>query len=145
MAPQSATSTARAPAADAAPRPSSAPAGAGPALSTRETTARPFVELGVMFGQALGGREPVMQALTNLQAIGQEHGCDAIIAVKLMNYTTPAGTAVVAYGTGVRFLPTTNTPAGQTSALGPDSAPAVPPGESPDGKSAAATSSAGKG
>lgn len=78
---------------------------AGPALSTRETTNRPFVELGVMFGQALGGREPVMQALTNLQNIGGEHGCDAIIAVKLLHYPTSAGPAVVAYGTGVRFLP----------------------------------------
>ena len=78
----------------------------GPALSTRETTNRPFVELGVMFGQALGGREPVMQALTNLQNIGAEHGCDAIIAVRLLHYPTSAGPAVVAYGTGVRFLPT---------------------------------------
>ena len=77
----------------------------GPALSTRETTNRPFVELGVMFGQALGGREPVMLALTNLQNIGAEHGCDAIIAVKLLHYPTSAGPAVVAYGTGVRFLP----------------------------------------
>ncbi len=58
-----------------------------------------------MFGQALGGREPVMQALTNLQNIGAEHGCDAIIAVKLLHYPTSAGPAVVAYGTGVRFLP----------------------------------------
>ena len=58
-----------------------------------------------MFGQALCCREPVMQALTNLQAIGQEHGCDAIIAVKLMQYPTTGGPAVVAYGTGVRFLP----------------------------------------
>ncbi|HAH15488.1 MAG: hypothetical protein EBQ56_17455 [Proteobacteria bacterium] len=56
-----------------------------------------------MFGQALGGREPVMSALQNLQAIGQEHGCDAIIAVKLMQYPTSAGPAVVAYGTGVKF------------------------------------------
>ena len=78
---------------------------AGPALSTRETTNRPFIELGVMFGQALGGREPVMMALTNLQNIGGEHGCDAIIAVKLLHYPTSAGPAVVAYGTGVRFLP----------------------------------------
>ncbi len=78
---------------------------AGPALSTRETANRPFLELGVMFGQALGGREPVMQALTNLQNIGQEHGCDAIIAVRLLHYPTAAGPAVVAYGTGVRFLP----------------------------------------
>jgi hypothetical protein len=46
-----------------------------------------------------------MQAMTNLQAIGQEHGCDAIIAVKLMHYPTTAGPAIVAYGTGVRFLP----------------------------------------
>lgn len=57
-----------------------------------------------MFGQALGGREPVMQALTNLQSIGQEHGCDAVISVRLMHYPTTAGPAVVAYGTGVRFL-----------------------------------------
>jgi len=77
----------------------------GPALSTRETTSRQFVELGVMFGQALGGREPVMQALTNLQNIGGENGCDAVIAVKLLHYPTAAGPAVVAYGTGVRFLP----------------------------------------
>ena len=78
---------------------------AAPALSTRETTNRPFVELGVMFGQALGGREPVMVALTNLQNIGAEHGCDAIVAVKLLHYPTAGGPAVVAYGTGVRFLP----------------------------------------
>ncbi|MCX5987982.1 MAG: hypothetical protein ACOYOM_01990 [Chloroflexota bacterium] len=44
-----------------------------------------------------------MSALQNLQAIGQEHGCDAIIAVKLMQYPTSAGPAVVAYGTGVKF------------------------------------------
>jgi hypothetical protein len=86
------------------PGPGAPPPG-GPALSTRETASRPFVELGIMFGQALGGREPVMQAMTNLQAIGQEHGCDAIIAVKLMHYPTTAGPAIVAYGTGVRFLP----------------------------------------
>lgn len=75
-----------------------------------------------MFGQALGGREPVMQALTNLQAVGQEHGCDAIISVKLMHYPTTAGPAVVAYGTGVRFLPSANqTPAatGTTEAAAP--------------------------
>jgi hypothetical protein len=94
----------------------SAPVGGGPALSTRENASRPFVELGIMFGQALGGREPVMQAMTNLQAIGQEHGCDAIIAVKLMHYPTTAGPAVVAYGTGIRFLPT-------QSAVGPAAAP----------------------
>jgi len=82
-------------------------ASSGPALSTRETTNRTFIELGVMFGQALGGREPVMQALTNLQNIGGDHGCDAIIAVKLLHYPTSAGPAVVAYGTGVRFLPQT--------------------------------------
>ena len=58
----------------------------------------------MLFGQALGGREPVLQALTNLQAVGQEHGCDAIIAVKMMHYATTAGPALVAYGTGVRFL-----------------------------------------
>ncbi|MBI3973695.1 MAG: hypothetical protein HY332_20665 [Chloroflexi bacterium] len=100
----------------------STPSTTGPALSTRETIARPFVELGIMFGQALGGREPVMQALTNLQAVGQEHGCDAIISVKLMHYPTTAGPAVVAYGTGVRFLPSANqTPAatGTTEAAAP--------------------------
>ena len=75
----------------------------GPALSTRETIVQPHVELGVRFGQAVGGREPVMSALQNLQTIGQEHGCDAIIAVKLMQYPTSAGPAVVAYGTGVKF------------------------------------------
>src|SRR6266508_4317672 len=92
--------------APAAPPVQGTPTTNGPALSTRETTSRPFVELGIMFGQALGGREPVMQAMTNLQSIGAEHGCDAIIAVKLMHYPTTAGPAVVAYGTGVRFLPT---------------------------------------
>jgi hypothetical protein len=84
------------------------------------------VELGIMFGQALGGREPVMQAMTNLQAIGAEHGCDAIIAVKLMHYPTTAGPAVVAYGTGVRFLPVH----GQNQAPTPEAmaaAPVVPP------------------
>ena len=59
-----------------------------PALSTRESIVQPHVEMGVMFGQSLGGREPVMTALQNLQNIGQEHGCDAIIAVKLMQYPT---------------------------------------------------------
>ena len=78
---------------------------AGPALSTRESPDKPFIELGVMFGQAMGGREPVMQALTNLQNIGQTNGCDAVIAVKLLHYPTAAGPAVVAYGTGIRFLP----------------------------------------
>ena len=82
-----------------------APAGAGPLLSTRDAAARPCVELGVMYGQAVGGREPVLQALTNLQAIGQQHGCDAIIAVKLLHYATAAGPTIVAYGTGVRFVP----------------------------------------
>lgn len=80
-----------------------------PALSTRESIVQPHVEMGVMFGQSLGGREPVMTALQNLQNIGQEHGCDAIIAVKLMQYPTNAGPAVVAYGTGVKFArPTTS-------------------------------------
>jgi hypothetical protein len=117
-----------------------APAGSssgGPALSTRETTTRPFVELGVMFGQALGGREPVMQALTNLQSVGQEHGCDAIIAVKLMNYPTTAGPAVVAYGTGVRFL---SSPA-EGSPTPPPAAPTLarsgPGGPTPGGGAAA--------
>lgn len=76
----------------------------GPALSTRESPDKPFIELGVMFGQAMGGREPVMQALTNLQNIGQTNGCDAVIAVKLLHYPTAAGPAVVAYGTGIRFI-----------------------------------------
>ena len=100
--------TAASPGAPASPAAAPAPHTAvspGPALSTRETINRPFIELGVMFGQALGGREPVMQALTNLQNIGQENGCDAVIAVKLLHYPTSAGPAVVAYGTGVRFLP----------------------------------------
>jgi hypothetical protein len=78
---------------------------ASPSLSTRETLDRPFTELGIMFGQALVGQEPVMQALTNLQEIGQRHGCDAIVGVRLMHYATPSGTTVVAYGTGVRFAP----------------------------------------
>jgi hypothetical protein len=96
--------------------PPAAAVSAGPALSTRDTVNRPFLELGVMFGQALGGREPVMQALTNLQNIGGEHGCDAIIAIRLLHYPTSAGPAVVAYGTGVRFLPMPETGAteGQT-------------------------------
>ncbi|CAA9281193.1 MAG: hypothetical protein AVDCRST_MAG77-3856 [uncultured Chloroflexi bacterium] len=92
-------------AASAVQAPPAATISAGPALSTRDTMNRPFLELGVMFGQALGGREPVMQALTNLQNIGGEHGCDAIIAIRLLHYPTSAGPAVVAYGTGVRFLP----------------------------------------
>ena len=112
---------------------------AGPALSTRETTNRPFVELGVMFGQALGGREPVMQALTNLQNIGGEHGCDAIIAVKLLHYPTSAGPAVVAYGTGVRFLPqpveAPEDGAGQAAASGVDGAVAA--AGAPDGSGGA--------
>jgi hypothetical protein len=128
------------------PPPQSAPAGSssgGPALSTRETTTRPFVELGVMFGQALGGREPVMQALTNLQSVGQEHGCDAIVAVKLMNYPTTAGPAVVAYGTGVRFLSSPSSPTspaeGSPTATPATPAPARsgPGGPSPAGGAAA--------
>ena len=99
--------------------PPTATVSAGQALSTRDTLNRPFLELGVMFGQALGGREPVMQALTNLQNIGGDHGCDAIIAIRLLHYPTSAGPAVVAYGTGVRFLPT---PEGMmTEGLGVDS------------------------
>ena len=103
---------------------------AGPALSTRETPDKPFIELGVMFGQALGGREPVMQALTNLQNIGAANGCDAVIAVKLLHYPTAAGPAVVAYGTGIRFLPQTSEPApdggaGAASAAGGVGAPAA--------------------
>jgi hypothetical protein len=119
--------------------PSVSSTSSGPALSTRETIARPFVELGVMFGQALGGREPVLQALTNLQAIGQEHGCDAIIAVKLMHYPTTAGPAIVAYGTGIRFVPAPGagmpaTPAtGGTATSGPDTAgQEAPPEAAPD-------------
>ena len=77
-----------------------------------------------MFGQALGGREPVMQALTNLQSIGLEHGCDAVIAVKLLHYPTSAGPAVVAYGTGVRFIPGPGGPP-------PAPAPAPPPAAAP--------------
>ena len=69
-----------------------------------------------MFGQALGGREPVMQALTNLQNIGGANGCDAVIAVKLLHYPTAAGPAVVAYGTGIRFLPQAPEPAEAPSA-----------------------------
>ena len=112
----------------------------GPALSTRESPDKPFIELGVMFGQALGGREPVMQALTNLQNIGQTNGCDAVIAVRLLHYPTAAGPAVVAYGTGIRFLPQAPEPAegavaetlaGATAGTvggGSASAPAVPAG-----------------
>src|SRR5918992_385773 len=93
---------------------------AGPALSTRESPDKPFIELGVMFGQAMGGREPVMQALTNLQNIGAANGCDAVIAVKLLHYPTAAGPAVVAYGTGIRFLPQAPEPpdAGSAGAAG---------------------------
>ena len=106
---------------------------AGPALSTRETPDKPFIELGVMFGQAMGGREPVMQALTNLQNIGAANGCDAVIAVKLLHYPTAAGPAVVAYGTGIRFLPQTPEPAepalaGATGATG-GAAPQAPPAQ----------------
>ena len=46
----------------------------------------------------------MLEALTNRQAVGQEHGSDAIIAVKMRPYATTAGPALVAYGTGVRFL-----------------------------------------
>ena len=106
-----------------------APAGAGPLLSTRDAAARPCVELGVMYGQAAGGREPVLQALTNLHAIGQQHGCDAIIAVKLLHYATAAGPTVVAYGTGVRFVPA---PASRPAAPAPQPAAAAAPGHAPD-------------
>src|SRR5688572_23567028 len=97
---------------------------AGPALSTRETPDKPFIELGVMFGQAMGGREPVMQALTNLQNIGAANGCDAVIAVKLLHYPTAAGPAVVAYGTGIRFLPQASEPPDSAGAAGGGAAPA---------------------
>src|SRR5687768_14805419 len=97
---------------------------AGPALSTRESPDKPFIELGVMFGQAMGGREPVMQALTNLQNIGQTNGCDAVIAVKLLHYPTAAGPAVVAYGTGIRFLPQASEPPDSAGAAGGGAAPA---------------------
>ncbi len=120
---------------------SASPTSSGPALSTRETIARPFVELGVMFGQALGGREPVLQALTNLQAIGREHGCDAIIAVKLMHYPTTAGPAIVAYGTGIRFVPAPGAgvpavpasggDAGAPGIAGPEASPEASPGGAP--------------
>ena len=88
-----------------------------------------------MFGQALGGREPVMQALTNLQNIGAEHGCDAIIAVKLLHYPTSGGPAVVAYGTGVRFLPDApgDSEVGPAAADGVDAAPAPAGAAEPGG------------
>ncbi len=101
-----------------------------------------------MFGQALGGREPVLQALTNLQAIGREHGCDAIIAVKLMHYPTTAGPAIVAYGTGIRFVPAPGagvpgapTPGGDAGVPG-TAGPEAPPEASPGGPSAAADGTA---
>lgn len=65
----------------------------------------------MIFGQASGGRDPVLTALTNLQAVGQEHGCDAIVAVRLMSHSAGGGLTVVAYGTGVRFLPAQSPPA----------------------------------
>ena len=119
------------PPATAALAPMAPAVSAGPALSTRETPDKPFIELGVMFGQAMGGREPVMQALTNLQNIGATNGCDAVIAVKLLHYPTAAGPAVVAYGTGIRFLPQMPEPPDAGSAAGTAGgatpAPAAPP------------------
>ena len=72
-------------------------------LSTRGTVERPFDEVGLLFGQALGEAEGVDRALINLQYIAYQHGCDAVLAVELAGYPTTSGAVVVAYGTGIRF------------------------------------------
>ena len=72
-------------------------------LSTRGMVERPFDEVGLLFGQALGEADTVGRALVNLQRIAFQHDCDAVLAVELAWYPTTAGAVVVAYGTGIRF------------------------------------------
>ncbi len=76
----------------------------GPVVTTRDAQGRPFVEVALLYGQAVGGTRPVELALTNLQEMGRKHECDAVVSVELLEYEVKVGTVIVAYGTGIRFL-----------------------------------------
>ena len=76
----------------------------GPSVTTRDVQARPFVEVALLYGQAVGGARPVELALTRLQEMARDHECDAVVAVELLEYEVKVGTVIVAYGTGIRYL-----------------------------------------
>jgi uncharacterized protein YbjQ (UPF0145 family) len=76
----------------------------GPAVTTRDVQTRPFVEVALLYGQAVGGTRPVELALTRLQDMARDHECDAVVAVELLEYEVKVGTVIVAYGTGIRYL-----------------------------------------
>ena len=87
-------------------------AGSGPAqvatgmiLSTRDVRERACLEMGVVYGRALGKTEPILEALSNLESAAEAAGCDAVLGVRLMPTPMRSGTGVVAYGTGVRWMP----------------------------------------
>ena len=94
-------------AADAEVTPGSGPAqvATGMVLSTRDVRERPCLELGVVYGRALGQTEPILEALSNLESAAQAAGCDAVLGVRLMPTPMRSGTGVIAYGTGVRWMP----------------------------------------
>jgi hypothetical protein len=75
----------------------------GPAVTTGDSK-RPFVEVALLYGQAVGGTRPVELALTRLQEMARDHQCDAVVAVELLEYEVKVGTVIVAYGTGIRHL-----------------------------------------
>lgn len=76
----------------------------GPVVTTRDAQTRPFVEVALLYGQAVGGTRPVELALNRLQEMGRNHECDAVVAVELLEYEVKVGTVIVAYGTGIRYL-----------------------------------------
>jgi hypothetical protein len=76
----------------------------GPIVTTRDAQARPFVEVALLYGQAVGGTRPVELALTRLQEMARDHQCDAVVAVELLDYEVKVGTVIVAYGTGIRYI-----------------------------------------
>lgn len=78
--------------------------GGGPVLTTGDAQPRPFVEVALLFGQAVGGGRPIQRALVNLQAQGRDHNCDAVVSVELLEYQVNVGTVIVAYGTGIKYL-----------------------------------------
>ena len=73
-------------------------------LSTRESFSRAFAEYGIVMGQAVGVIEPVEKALDNLSKAGKDLGLDAVIALRLLHYPAANGEAVIAYGTGIKWL-----------------------------------------
>ena len=73
-------------------------------LSTRDVRERPCLEMGVVYGRALGKMEPVLEALSNLQEAAKTAGCEAVLGIRLMPTPMRVGTGVIAYGTGVRWL-----------------------------------------